>query len=552
MSQKQLMFGSEAHVHMKNGVKRLADAVKCTMGPSGRHVIIQKSYGAPHITKDGVSVSKEVSLPEVFESMGAKMVNEVAKRTADKAGDGTTAATVLAEAIFAEGLKMVAAGANAVHVQRGINKAAQAAADAIDAIAVKCNGKSDYRKIATVSANHDAVVGELIAEAISKVGADGVCQVEDGKTADTTLEYVEGMQFDKGYLSPYFMTDPKTADCVLEDCHVLIHEKKISNLRDFLPLLNKIAISGKPVLIIAEEVENEALAALVVNRLRGTIKICAVKAPGFGDRRKAMLGDIATLTAGTFFAEDLGRSLESIELTELGTAKKVIVTKDDCTIIEGAGKKADINTRAAQIQSQHDKSTSDYDREKLMERLAKLTGGVAIVRVGGATEIDMKARKDLVDDALHATRCAAKEGYVPGGGVALIRVIDAVLEAKKKAKGDEKLGYDIVAAACESCCWQIAVNAGYDGDIVVAKVREGAPADGKSKGGKPSKSDIGYGFNAATGDYVDLVKAGIIDPALVAKTALLNAASVAGLMLTTDAMIAELKDEQEATVGAVS
>jgi chaperonin GroEL len=548
------MFGSEAHVHMKNGVRQLADAVKCTMGPSGRHVVIQKSYGSPHITKDGVSVSKEVSLPEVFESMGAKMVNEVAKRTADKAGDGTTAATVLAEAIFAEGLKMVAAGANSVHVQRGINKAAEAAADAIDAIAVKCNGKSDYKKIATVSANHDAQVGELIAEAISKVGPDGVVQVEDGKTAETTLEYVEGMQFDKGYLSPYFMTDPKTAECVLEDCLVLIHEKKVSNLRDFLPLLNKIAMSGQPVLIIAEEVENEALAALVVNRLRGTIKVCAVKAPGFGDRRKAMLADIATLTAGTFFAEDLGRSLESIELTELGKAKKVIVTKDDTTIIEGAGKKADIQARAAQIQSQHDKSTSDYDREKLMERLAKLTGGVAIIRVGGATEIDMKARKDLVDDALHATRAAAKEGYVPGGGVALIRVIDEVLEAKKKAKGDEKLGYDIIAAACESCCKQIAVNAGYDGDIVVAKVKEGEAGTGKSAKGKSGSKgpDTGYGFNAATGEYTDLVKAGIIDPALVAKTALLNAASVAGLMLTTDAMVAELKEDKEATVGAVS
>ncbi|MEZ6235052.1 MAG: chaperonin GroEL [Phycisphaerales bacterium] len=547
MAQKQLMFGSEAHVHMKAGVKRLADAVKCTMGPSGRHVVIQKSYGSPHITKDGVSVSKEVSLPEVFESMGAKMVNEVAKKTADKAGDGTTAATVLAEAIFGEGLKMVAAGANAVHVQRGINKAAEAASASIDRIAVKCNGKADYKKIATVSANHDAQIGELIAEAIAKVGPDGVCQVEDGKTAETTLEYVEGMQFDKGYLSPYFMTDPKTAECVLEDCLVLIHEKKISNLRDLLPLLNKIATSGQPVLIIAEEVENEALAALVVNRLRGTLKICAVKAPGFGDRRKAMLGDIAVLTAGTFFSEDLGRSLDSIELSELGKAKKIIVTKDDTTIIEGAGKKKDIEARASQIQAAHDKSTSDYDREKLQERLAKLTGGVAIVHVGGATEVDMKARKDMVDDALHATRCAAKEGYVPGGGVALLRVIDDVLEAKKKAKGDEKLGFDIVAAACESCCRQIAINAGYDGDLVVSKVREGA-ATGKTA----KKPEVGYGFNAATGEYTDLVKAGIIDPALVAKTALLNAASVAGLMLTTDAMVAELKDEAEVTAGAVS
>jgi len=489
------------------------------------------------VTKDGVSVSKEVSLPDPFESMGAKMVNEVAKKTADKAGDGTTAATVLAQAIFTQGLRHVSAGVNAVHLQRGINGAAEAAAEAIDAMSVKCSGRSDYKKIATVSANHDEQVGELIAEAISKVGPDGVVEVEDGKSAETTLEYVEGMQFDKGYLSPYFMTDPKTAECVLEDALILIHEKKISNMADFLPLLNKIVASGSPLLIIAEDVESEALATLVVNRLRGSLRICAAKAPGFGDRRKAMLGDIAVLSGGTFFSEDLGRSLESVELSELGRAKKIVVTKDDTTIIEGAGKKKEIRARVDQIMAQHEKSTSDYDREKLMERHAKLTGGVAIINVGGATEIEMKERKDLVDDALHATRAAAKEGYVPGGGVAMIRTQEAIEAARKKAKGDERLGYDVVRQAVEACAFQIAENAGYDGDLAVEAIREGAGA---------------YGLNAASGEYEDLVKAGIIDPALVAKSALVNAASVAGLMLTTDVLVTDLKDETEPAEGAVA
>lgn len=539
MSKKQMIFSDAALLEMKKGVDRLAEAVKVTMGPSGRHVVIEKSYGGPQVTKDGVSVSKEVTLPEPFQSMGAKMVNEVAKKTADKAGDGTTAATVLAQAIFAEGLRHVAAGANPVLLQRGINAAATVAAEAIDAMAVKCKGKDDYRKIATVSANHDAQIGELIAQAIDRVGAEGVCEIEEGKTAETTLEYVEGMQFDKGYLSPYFMTDPKTAECVLEDCLILIYEKKIANLVDLLPLLNKVAASGRPLLVIAEEVENEALATLVVNRLRGTLRICAVKAPGFGDRRKAMLGDIAVLTGGTFFSEDLGRSLDSIELNELGRAKKVIVTKDDTTIIEGAGKKSDIQARAAQIRSLYDKSTSDYDREKLMERLAKLTSGVAIIHVGGATETAMKERKDLVDDALHATRAAAKEGYVPGGGVALLRTQEAIRAAAKKARvsEDEKVGYEIVARAVESCVRQIAQNAGYDGDLVVETVKE-------AKGNT--------GFNAATGQYVDMVKEGIIDPALVAKTALVNAASVAGLMLTTDVLVTDVKEEEKVQAGAVS
>src|SRR3954464_2443504 len=386
MATKQIMFEDAALLEMKKGVDRLAEAVKCTMGPSGRHVVIEKSYGGPHVTKDGVSVAKEVSLPEPFQAMGAKMVNEVAKRTADKAGDGTTAATVLAQAIFTEGLRHVTAGANPVHLQRGVNAAAEAATEAINQMAIKCKGKEDYKKVATVSANNDANIGELIAEAISKVGADGVVEIEDGKAAETTLDYVEGMQFDKGYLSPYFMTDLKTAECVLEDALILIYEKKISNLPDLLPLLNKVAVAHKPILIIAEEVESEALATLVVNRIRGMLKICAVKAPGFGDRRKAMLGDIAVLTGGTFIAEDLGRSLDSVELEELGRAKRIVITKDDTTVIEGAGKKSEIQARVAQIEAQIEKTTSDYDREKLQERLAKLTGGVAIINVGGASE----------------------------------------------------------------------------------------------------------------------------------------------------------------------
>jgi chaperonin GroEL len=540
MATKQMKFDVAAHVELKRGVDKLMQAVAVTMGPTGHNVLIQKSYGNPSVTKDGVSVAKEVDLPEPFENMGAKMVQQVAKKTADVAGDGTTAATVLAGAIFSGGLKHVAAGANAVAIQRGINAAAAAACEAITAIASKCKGKPDLEKVATVSANHDASIGKLIASAIDKVGADGVVEIEEGKTSETTLEYVEGMSFDKGYLSPYFMTDPKRAECVLENPLILIYEKKISNLAALLPLLNKVATAGKPLLIIAEEVENEALAALVVNRLRGVLNVCAVKAPGFGDRRKAMLGDIAVLTGGTFFAEDLGRNLEDVELKELGSAKKVVVTKDETVLVQGAGKTKDIEARAQQIRVQLEKTTSEYDREKLQERLAKLTGGVAIIHVGGMTEIEMKERKDRVDDALHATRAAAKEGYVPGGGVAFIRAIDAVETAARKAKGDEKFGYDIVAEALTSCCAQIARNAGFDGDLVVERVREG--------GGKSA----GFGFNAATGQYEDLVKSGIIDPALVAKTALTNAASVAGLMLTTDVIVTELKEDAAPVDGAVA
>ena len=536
-SSKQMKFTPAAQAELKKGVDAIAQAVAVTMGPTGRNVVIAKSWGSPHVTKDGVTVAKEVELTDPFANMGARMVQQVAKKTADVAGDGTTAATVLAAAIFNGGLRFIATGANAVAVQRGINDAAEVACNAITESAKKCAGKGDLVKVATVSANHDAAMGELIAEAIHKVGADGVVEVEEAKGYQTTLDYVEGMSFDKGYISPYFMTDPKKAECVLENPYILIYEKKIGNLADLLPLLNKIATAQKPLLIIAEEVENEALAALVVNRLRGVLQICAVKAPGFGDRRTAMLGDIAVLTAGTFISGDTGRTLESVELNELGRARKIVVTKDETVVVEGAGKKKDIEARIGQIQAAYDRSTSDYDKEKLQERMAKLGGGVAIVNVGGATEVEMKERKDRVDDALHATRAAAKEGYVPGGGVSFLRAIEAVQAARSKAKGDERYGFDIIAEALRAPARQIAQNAGVDGDLVCEKVLEG-------KGG--------HGYNAATGEYEDLVKAGIIDPALVSKTALTNAASVAGLMLTTDVLVTELKEDAEPVTGAKS
>ncbi|MCE9590266.1 MAG: chaperonin GroEL [Planctomycetes bacterium] len=537
MAKKQMIFGSEASVELRKGLEKLAAAVKATLGPSGRNVVLQKSYGSPAVTKDGVSVAKEIELPEPFENMGAKMVIEVAKKTSDKAGDGTTTATVLAEAIYIEGLKHVAAGASRVALQRGILAAAEAAGKAIQDMAVKCKGREDYQKVATISANGDAQIGSIIADAIEKVGKDGVVEVEEGKASETTLEFVEGMQFDKGYLSPYFMTDPATQECVLDDALILIHEKKISNLPDLLPLLNKIAMANKPLLIIAEEVENEALAALVVNRLRGVLKVAAVKAPGFGDRRKAMLGDIAVVTGGTFISEDLGQNLENLELDALGRAKKIVIDKDNTTVIEGGGSHKDIASRVDQIRQQIEKTTSDYDREKLQERLAKLTGGVAMILVGGATETAMKERKDRVDDALHATKAAAQEGYVPGGGVAFLRAIPAIQAAKSKAKGDEKQGFDIVEAALVAPLRQIVVNRGEDGDVVVQSVLE-------KKGSN--------GYDAATGEYVDLVKAGIIDPALVARSALINAASVAGLMLTTDVLITELKEDHASVAGSVS
>ncbi len=537
MASKQQMFGSNAAVEMRKGLDQLAKTVAVTMGPTGRHVVIDKSFGGPSVTKDGVSVSKEVELPGPFENMGAKMVNEVAKRTADKAGDGTTTATVLAQEIFSQGLRHVTAGANPTVLQRGIVAAAEVVSESLKSMSSKCKGKDDLKKVATISANGDSEVGEFIAKAINKVGADGVVEVEEGNTAETELNYVEGMAFDKGYLSPYFMTDPGSQECVLEDTLILIHEKKISNLPDLLPLLNKIATGGKPLLIIAEDVENEALATLVVNRLRGSLKICAVKAPAFGDRRKAILGDIAVLTGGEFISEDLGIKLETLELDQLGSAKKVVVSKDNTTIIEGTGKKKAIKEREDQICSQIEKTTSDYDREKLTERLAKLTGGVAILNVGAATETEMKAKKDMVDDALHATRAAAQEGYVAGGGVGYIRAIEAVNNGRNKARGDEKLGFDVVSAALEKPLKQIAANAGYDGDVVVEEVKAG-------KGN--------MGFNALTNEYVDMVKAGIIDPTLVTCTALQNAASVSALMLTTDVMVTELKDDDDPVDGAVA
>tara|TARA_Y100000588_G_C14279398_1_gene936170 strand:+ start:495 stop:2108 length:1614 start_codon:yes stop_codon:yes gene_type:complete len=537
MANKQLMFGTEAASQLKKGLEQLANAVKVTMGPTGRNVVLQKSFGGPAVTKDGVSVAKEIEVPEPFQNMGAKMVIEVAKKTSDSAGDGTTTATVLAETIFGEGLRHITAGVNPMALQRGITNAAGVAGKAITDLATKCRGKQDYQKVATVSANQDEEVGQLIADAIDHVGKDGVVEVEEGQGAETTLEYVEGMQFDKGYQSPYFMTDPGSQECILEDALILIHEKKISNLPDLLPLLNKVATSQKPLLIICEEVENEALAALVVNRLRGVLKVCAVKAPGFGDRRKAMLGDIAALTGGDFISEDLGISLENLELDQLGTAKKIVIDKDNSTIIEGAGKKKDISARIDQIRQQIEATTSDYDREKLQERLAKLTGGVAIIRVGAATEVAMKERKDRVDDALNATKAAAKEGYVPGGGVAFIRAIEAVNNARSQARGDEKFGYDIVASALETPLFQIVKNSGQDGHIVVDEVKQ-------KKGN--------HGYNAFTEQYCDLVKDGIIDPALVARTALQNAASVAGLMLTTSVLVTEVNESDEPVDNAVT
>ncbi len=530
MTAKQMKYENAAHEDFREGIERMAKAVGLTMGPAGRNVVVQKSYGGPAVTKDGVSVAKEIELPESFQNMGARMVHQVAKKTADIAGDGTTSATILADAIFRNGLRHVAVGANPVTVQRGISDAAKVATDAVNASSKPCKGKDDLLKVAMVSSNHDEVIGNIIAEAIHKVGGDGVVEVEEGKTAETTLEYVEGMAFDKGYLSPYFMTDPKTAECVLEDCNILIYEKKISNLADLLPLLNKAVTSSKPLLLIAEDIENEALAALVINRLRGALNICAVKAPGFGDRRKAMLADIAALTGGVFFSEDLGRNLEDVEMNELGSAKRIVVTKDGTTIVRGGGKKSDITARVNQINAQIERSTSDYDKEKLQERLAKLTGGVAVIQVGGTSEVEMKERKDRVDDALAATRAAAREGYVAGGGVAYLRAIDAIEKSRKSARGDAKFGFDILASALEAPASLIASNSGADGDVVVEKVKEGA---------------AGYGYNATTAVYEDLIKAGIIDPALVVSTAIQNASSVAGLLLTTNVAITDLKDDED-------
>ena len=533
---KQMMFSQEARQQILEGLSKLARAVKITMGPTGRNVIMQRSFGAPRITKDGVSVSKEVELPQPFENMGAKLINQVASKTSDVVGDGTTAATVLAEAIFREGYKMVSAGANPMAVKRGIDIAVSAAVGAIEELAVKVRSNDDLAKVGTISANGDEEVGKLLASALAEVGTDGVIEVEEGKSLETEKEVVEGMQFDKGFVSPYFMTDPGALECVLEDPAILIYEKKISNLRDFVPVLEAISTGGRSLLVIAEDVEGEALAGLVVNKIRGVLKCAAVKAPGFGDRRKAMLGDIAVLTGATMVSEDLGVKLENITLKEMGSARKVVVSKDTTTIIQGAGKKAGIKARVEQIRAQIDKTTSDYDREKLQERLAKLTGGVAVIRVGGATEIDVKERKDLVDDAFHATKAAAEEGVVPGGGVAYLRAIAAVTKARDKARGEEKTGVDIILKALRAPTAQIASNAGHDGEVIVEQILEKTGA---------------YGFDARAGEFVDMTKAGIIDPAKVARVALQNAASVSGLLLTTEVLVTELKDEEKKIEHAV-
>ncbi|MFH0981317.1 MAG: chaperonin GroEL [Planctomycetota bacterium] len=527
---KQMMFSQDARQEILEGLSKLAAAVKVTMGPTGRNVILQKSFGLPRVTKDGVTVSKEIELPGPFQNMGAKMVNEVASRTSDKVGDGTTTATILAEAIYREGLKNVTAGANPMALKRGIEKAVATAVKSIVEQSAKVKSSADLANIATIAANGDAEVGRILAEALDAVGKEGVVEVEEGKSLETEKEVVEGMQFDKGFISPYFMTDPGSLECVLEDAHILIYEKKISNLREFVPLLESIAAAGKPLLVITEDVEGEALAALVVNKLRGVLHCAAVKAPGFGDRRKAMLGDIATVTGGKLISEDLGIKLENVTLADLGKAKKVVIDKDNTTIIQGAGKKTDIKARCDQIRNQIEKSTSDYDREKLQERLAKLTGGVAVIRVGGATEIEVKERKDLVDDAFHATKAAAEEGIVPGGGVVFLRAIPAVEKVRATVVGEEKIGVEIVLKALRAPARQIAINSGAEGEVIVSQILEKTGA---------------YGYDARTGEFVDMVKAGIVDPAKVARIALENAASIAGLMLTTEVLVTSVKDEHK-------
>ncbi|ACE90307.1 chaperonin GroEL [Rhizobium phaseoli] len=530
MAAKEVKFHSDARERMLRGVDVLANAVKVTLGPKGRNVVIDKSFGAPRITKDGVSVAKEIELEDKFENMGAQMLREVASKTNDLAGDGTTTATVLAQAIVKEGAKAVAAGMNPMDLKRGIDLAVDAVVGELKANARKISNNSEIAQVGTISANGDSEIGRYLAEAMEKVGNEGVITVEEAKTAETELEVVEGMQFDRGYLSPYFVTNQDKMRVELEDPYILIHEKKLSNLQSMLPVLEAVVQSGKPLLIIAEDVEGEALATLVVNKLRGGLKIAAVKAPGFGDRRKAMLEDIAILTGGTVISEDLGIKLENVTLNMLGRAKKVAIEKENTTIIDGAGSKAELDGRTAQIRAQIEETTSDYDREKLQERLAKLAGGVAVIRVGGSTEVEVKEKKDRVDDALHATRAAVEEGILPGGGVALLRAVKA-LDIIKTANDDQRVGVDIVRRAIEAPVRQIAENAGAEGSIIVGKLRE--------------KNEFSYGWNAQTGEYGDLYAQGVIDPAKVVRTALQDAASVAGLLVTTEAMIAE-KPKKEA------
>ena len=528
---KQLLFDDNARAKLLKGVEKLAGAVAVTMGPTGRNVIIDKSFGGPTVTKDGVTVSKEVDLEDAFENMGAKLVNEVASKTSDLAGDGTTTATVLARAIFREGTRMVAAGSNPMAVRRGIEKAVAAATVRLHEMAKKVERPEEIAQVGAISANNDRSIGDLIAEALQKVGKDGVITVEEGKTTETTVRFVDGMQIDKGYVSPYFINRTAEMDCELADALILIHEKKISNLRELLPLLEKVAQSGKPLLIIAEDVDGDALTALVVNKLRGVLNVCAAKAPGFGDRRKAMLGDIAVLTGGTLISEDLGLTLESLDLSHLGKAKTITVDKNETTIVQGSGKTADVTARVQQIRNQIDATDSEYDREKLQERLAKLTGGVAIVSVGAGTEAEMKQKKARVEDALHATRAAVEEGIVPGGGVALLRCREAVEKVRSQAKGDEKIGVDIVLHSLDAPIRQIAENGGIDGSVVADEVAD-----------KP----LHVGYDANKGEYVDMLKAGIIDPVKVVRVALTNAASIAGLLLTTEALVTNLdKDESK-------
>jgi chaperonin GroEL len=536
MPAKQLLFDEAARKKILKGVEQLSRAVKVTLGPKGRNVLIDKKFGSPTVTKDGVTVAKEIELKDPYENMGAQMVREVASKTSDNAGDGTTTATVLAEAIYREGLKSVAAGANPIYIKRGIDRAVEAAVADFKKNSKKVSGREDILQVATVSANWDTEIGNRIADAMDKVGKDGTITVEEAKSIETTLEVVEGMQFDKGYLSPYFVTNAEAMEVSLEDAHVLIHEKKISNLTELLPLLQVVAKSGKPLLIIAEEVEGEALAALVVNKLRGTLNVCAVKAPGFGDRRKAMLEDIAILTGGRCLTEDLGIKLENITIADLGRAKRITVDKENTTIVEGGGKSADIQGRVKQIRRQIDETTSDYDREKLQERLAKLAGGVAVINVGASTEPEMKEKKARVEDALHATRAAVEEGISPGGGVALLRAAQAIEDSAKDTKdADEKIGIGIVRRAIEAPLRQLCENAGIDSSLVVQEVLR------KSKGS--------YGYNVATGEYEDLFKAGVVDPTKVTRVALQNAASVAALLLTTECMITEAPETKSSPMG---
>jgi chaperonin GroEL len=529
MAAKQIVFDETARQSLLKGVSKLARAVTATLGPKGRNVVLDKKFGSPTVTKDGVTVAKEIELEDPYENMGAQMVREVASKTSDNAGDGTTTATVLAEAIFREGLKYVTAGANPIGVQRGITKAVEAAVGQLDKIAKKVKDKEEIKQVATVSANWDTTIGEIIADAMDKVGKDGTITVEEAKSIETTLDVVEGMQFDKGYLSPYFVTSPDTMEAKLEEAYILNYEKKISNLKDLLPILEKVAKLGKPLLIIAEDVEGEALATLVVNKLRGTLNICAVKAPGFGDRRKAMMEDIAILTGGKCITEDLGIKLESVGLEDLGRAKSIVIDKENTTIVEGYGKSSEIQGRVNQIRRQIEETTSDYDREKLQERLAKLAGGVAVINVGAATESEMKEKKARVEDALHATRAAVEEGIVPGGGVALLRCL-AAIEAVKGANEDEQIGVDIIKRSIEYPAKHLAMNGGYEGSVVVQEIK-------KRKGNE--------GFNAATGEYEDLVKAGVVDPKKVTRSALQNAASIAGLLLTTECLITEIPEKEK-------